>query len=93
MVSTRPGPSKITGKGAHCARVANAMALRATLECDLPRQDLGTYQEDGGIDETTVIRAGSSRLHETEQHETRKAITFRHDGMRRMAISQDSEVR
>jgi hypothetical protein len=23
------------------------MALRATLECDLPRQDLGTYQEGG----------------------------------------------
>jgi hypothetical protein len=29
------------------AYVATAMALRATLECDLPRQDLGTYQEDG----------------------------------------------
>jgi hypothetical protein len=28
--------------------VITAMALRATLECDLPRQDLGTYQEDGG---------------------------------------------
>jgi hypothetical protein len=24
------------------------MALRATLDSDLPRQDLGTYQEDGG---------------------------------------------
>jgi len=24
------------------------MALRATLECDLPRQDLGTYRKDGG---------------------------------------------
>jgi hypothetical protein len=23
------------------------MALRATVERDLPRQDLGTYQEDG----------------------------------------------
>ena len=38
-------PRKITVKG---ARVAAAMALRATLECDLPRQDIGTYQEDGG---------------------------------------------
>ena len=34
-------------QGAPCAHVATAMALRATLECDLPRQDLGTYQEDG----------------------------------------------
>ena len=25
-----------------------AMALRATLECDLPRQDLGSYQEERG---------------------------------------------
>jgi hypothetical protein len=24
------------------------MALCATLDADLPRQDLGTYQEDGG---------------------------------------------
>jgi hypothetical protein len=28
-------------------RVADAMALRATLDSDLARQDLGTYQEDG----------------------------------------------
>ena len=27
--------------------VASSMALRATLECDLPRQDLGTYRKDG----------------------------------------------
>ncbi len=47
-------PCKITVKGARCARVANAMALRATLECDLPRQDLGTYQEDGGKVEVTL---------------------------------------
>ncbi len=29
------------------------MALRATLECDLPRQDLGAYQENGGRVETS----------------------------------------
>ena len=26
---------------------ASSMALRATPECDLPRQDLGTYRKDG----------------------------------------------
>jgi hypothetical protein len=40
-------PPKITVKGARCARVAAAMALRATPECDLHRQDRGTYPEDG----------------------------------------------
>jgi hypothetical protein len=40
--------AKITVKGARYARVAVAMALRATLECDLARQDLGTYQEGRG---------------------------------------------
>jgi DNA-binding transcriptional MocR family regulator len=29
--------------------VTSPMALRATLQCDLPRQDLGTYRKDGGI--------------------------------------------
>jgi hypothetical protein len=37
-------------KGARCARVAGAMALRATPDNDLSRQDLGTYQEDGRFD-------------------------------------------
>jgi hypothetical protein len=39
--------AKITVKGARCAHVATPMALRAILECDLPRQDLGTYQRTG----------------------------------------------
>ncbi len=39
-------PRKITVKCARYARVLR-MALRATPDCDLPRQDLGTYQEDG----------------------------------------------
>jgi hypothetical protein len=51
-----PGPSssrrafcrraKITVKSARCARVLR-MALRATPDCDLARQDPGKYQEDG----------------------------------------------
>jgi hypothetical protein len=32
--------AQITVKSARCAHVAGAMALRATLECDLGRQDL-----------------------------------------------------
>ena len=44
-------PPKIAVKGARFARVAGAMTLRATLECDLRRQDLGTYQEDGATAE------------------------------------------
>ena len=43
--------AKITFKSARCARVLR-MALRATLDTDLPRQDLGTYQEDG----TTMMK-------------------------------------
>src|SRR5579863_3325008 len=39
-------PRKITVKSAPYGRVLR-MALRATLECDLPRQDLGTYRGDG----------------------------------------------
>jgi hypothetical protein len=36
------------------------MALRATLECYLPRQDLGTYQEDGRSGEAFPhFRSGS----------------------------------
>jgi hypothetical protein len=40
--------AKITVKGARCARVAGAMALRATLDTDLSRQRSGTCREDGG---------------------------------------------
>jgi hypothetical protein len=45
-------PRKITVKCARSARVL-WMALRATLDSDLPRQDLGTYREDGGNLRTT----------------------------------------
>ena len=37
--------AKTTVKSAPCGRVLR-MALRATLECDLPRQRTGIYQED-----------------------------------------------
>ena len=41
-----------SSKCARCARVLR-MALRATLDCDLPRQDLGTYPQDGTKDGPT----------------------------------------
>ena len=40
-------PRKITIKGARYARVANADGASATLDADLPRQEIGTCQEDG----------------------------------------------
>jgi hypothetical protein len=36
----------LTLKGATCGRVLRT-ALRAALDRELPRQDLGTYQQDG----------------------------------------------
>ncbi len=39
--------AKITVKGARCARVADAMALRATLDTDLPRQDTAPIRRTG----------------------------------------------
>jgi hypothetical protein len=39
-------PRKLTLKDATCGRVLRT-ALRAALDRELPRQDLGTYQEDG----------------------------------------------
>jgi hypothetical protein len=39
-------PCKITVKCAPCGRVL-WMALRAPLDCDLPRQTIGTYRQDG----------------------------------------------
>jgi hypothetical protein len=47
--SSVPGilsPCKITLKGAPCGRVARRWAQAPTLECDLARQDLGTYRKD-----------------------------------------------
>ena len=49
-------PRKITFKGARCARVAGAMALRATPECDLPRKDPAPIRRTG--EETSDTRAG-----------------------------------
>ena len=42
-------PGKLTLKGAPCGRVLRT-ALRTALDRDLPRQDLGTYKEDGRTD-------------------------------------------
>jgi len=41
-------PGKLTLKGATCGRVLRT-TLRAALDRELPRQDLGTYQENGGV--------------------------------------------
>ena len=42
------------------------MVLRTTLECDLSRQDLGTYRKDGTIDGSRNFpqRTGYAALHE-----------------------------
>ena len=55
--------AKITVKGARYARVASAMALRATLECDLPRQDPAAIRRTGKEPTQTWMRpqlAGST---------------------------------
>jgi hypothetical protein len=46
LTGTQDLPREALGSVGQVHRVA-AMVLHATLECDLPRQDLGTYQEDG----------------------------------------------
>jgi len=40
-------PDNFTVKGARYAPVAAAMALRATLDCDLPRHMIAAYRKDG----------------------------------------------
>ena len=62
-------PPKDHSQGACCAHVATAMALRATLECDLPRQDLGTCQENGGRTGTTTLRSVANPGNFTEVDE------------------------
>jgi hypothetical protein len=50
--------AKITVKSAPYGRVLR-MALRATPDCDLPRQRSGSYQEDGGEDAAFWTLKGS----------------------------------
>ena len=52
-------PRKLTLKGATCGRVLRT-ALRTALDRELPRQDLGTYQEDGASDVAAVLETVSS---------------------------------
>ena len=49
--------AKITVKGARCAHVATAMALRATFECDLPRARPRHLSGGRGRTGTTTLRS------------------------------------
>jgi hypothetical protein len=59
--SSVPGilsPRKLTVKCARCARVLR-MALRATLDCDLPGKTIGTYRKDGAKRGRCPISSGT----------------------------------
>jgi hypothetical protein len=58
------------------------MALRATLDTDLPRQDLGTYQEDGDECSDEIGSLPSSRVNH-------KVVPAGHEAVLRAGVQAD----